>query len=168
MTDTLASGDLRNVIRTINGLPLDYSGKLTVVMNDLDASVTLRNILLLQILGTVHDKRKAIDIALHFWYSAFMPAEYRTLCMTAVTEWLIDMTRGEGYFTSVLVNRCSATLLYPQIVVKLLRLFLSEEKGMSVESAQAEYNRVRQAPSRQQDRNTLYSTLRPSHRVAFK
>lgn len=72
----LASGDLRNVIRTINCLPEDYTGKLNVLLNDKQSFVVLRNIVLLEILGTISDKRKAADIALHLWYSAFIPQEY--------------------------------------------------------------------------------------------
>lgn len=81
-----ASGDLRNVILTVNGLPHDYSGLLTIVMNDRDHFVTLRNILLLQILGTVPDQRKAADIALHLWYSALMPAEYHMETVTRAAQ----------------------------------------------------------------------------------
>jgi hypothetical protein len=63
----------------VNGLSDDYSGKLTIVLNDHEYLITLRNIILLQILGTVSDIRLAADIALHFWYSAFMPRDYHFL-----------------------------------------------------------------------------------------
>ena len=93
---SLASGDLRNVLRTINGLPLDHSGKLSVVMNDRAPTVTLRNILLLQILGTVPDKRKAVDMALHFWYSAFVPGEYHL----DVSLLALDLIQCPGTFST--------------------------------------------------------------------
>lgn len=71
-----ASGDLRNLVRTINSIPRDYSGTITVVLNDRDPFVTLRNILIMRILGTVTDKSRAVDMALHLWYSAFLPNSY--------------------------------------------------------------------------------------------
>ena len=67
---------MRNLVHTVNGLPDDYAGKLTVLLNDHSIFVVVRNILLLMFLGTIADKRKAVDIALHFWYSAFIPQEY--------------------------------------------------------------------------------------------
>lgn len=72
----LASGDLRNLIMTVNNLPHDYVGQLTVVLNDRERFVVLRNILLLSVLGTIPDKRRAADVALHLWYSAFVPQDY--------------------------------------------------------------------------------------------
>jgi hypothetical protein len=90
----VASGDLRNVIRTVNGLPLDYTGQLTLVINDRDPFVTLRNILLLQMLGTITDKREAVDLALHFWYSAFIPAEYHLQISMIAMELLQDGSRN--------------------------------------------------------------------------
>lgn len=66
------------MIRTVNKLPKDYTGKLTVLLNDRENFIVLRNILLLNTLATISDKRKAADIALHLWYSAFIPQEYYT------------------------------------------------------------------------------------------
>lgn len=81
-----ASGDLRNLVRTVNGLPHDYEGKLTVLLNDRDPFVIMRNISLLMILGTIADRRKAVDTALHFWYSAFIPNEYHSELLLIVTS----------------------------------------------------------------------------------
>lgn len=71
----LDSGDLRN-IRTINELPSDYSGELTVLIDDRKTILLARNIILLLILGCVPDINKAAEYALHVWYSAFLPIDY--------------------------------------------------------------------------------------------
>lgn len=71
-----ASGDLRHMIYTVNSLPKDYSGDLTFLINDADPHIVLRNTILLQTLGCIEDKAKAVDIALHTWYSAFLPEDY--------------------------------------------------------------------------------------------
>jgi hypothetical protein len=42
-----ASGDLRNVVRSLLSLPEQYRGTCTVVINDNDSTVVVRNILLL-------------------------------------------------------------------------------------------------------------------------
>jgi hypothetical protein len=67
------SGDLRNIIRTINELPSNYSGEITVLLNDREPVVVARNIMLLLILSHTDDRFKAADHALHAFYSAFMP-----------------------------------------------------------------------------------------------
>lgn len=72
MRMTPASGDLRNVIRTVNELPEDYAGELTLMLNDREPRTVIRNILLLIILGTVDSDAQAAEVALHAWYSAFI------------------------------------------------------------------------------------------------
>ncbi|KAF5361312.1 hypothetical protein D9758_010291 [Tetrapyrgos nigripes] len=72
----VASGDIRNVIRTVNELPKNYGGTLDIVINDRDPMVQCRNLLLLIILGMVPDLSDATEIALHFWYSLFLPSSW--------------------------------------------------------------------------------------------
>ena len=51
----LASGDLRNVVRSVNALPEDYAGHLDIIINDKNPLVVLRNVIILMILGFVED-----------------------------------------------------------------------------------------------------------------
>jgi hypothetical protein len=91
----------------VNSLPEDYSGKLTIVHNDHNYLVTLRNILILQILGTVSDVRLAADIVLHLWYSAFMPQDYFSLVNSLATKLVEQGDVSESKLsdrTSMLVN----------------------------------------------------------------
>jgi hypothetical protein len=62
---------MRNIIRTVNELPNNYSGHLTILLNDREPVMVIRNILLLLILGTASNTIEAAELALHFWYSAF-------------------------------------------------------------------------------------------------
>lgn len=66
------SGDLRNIIRTINELPSDYSGEITVLFNDPEPIVVARSVVFLLALGRSSDKAKAADHALHCLYSTFI------------------------------------------------------------------------------------------------
>lgn len=81
------------MIRTVNGIPQEYDGKVTILLNDHDQFVTLRNILILQMLGTIEDKKTAADIALHFWYSAFVPEDYYVQFMSAAMPFAINEDR---------------------------------------------------------------------------
>jgi hypothetical protein len=50
MVSTLASGDLRNLIRTINSLPSDYTGYCDVLLNDTNPILANRNLIILFVL----------------------------------------------------------------------------------------------------------------------
>ena len=161
-----ASGDLRHVVQTINALPSNYLGKLTVIINDLSSSTACRNILILLVLGTISDKTLAADIALHFWYSVFMPVEY-TLHMSAVlVSFLASITEGGQKFSVPLGPRSTLFVCISRADAEHLKHFISQ--SISMEKAQDEYDRVRGSPSREDYRERMYSALRPSHRLAFQ
>lgn len=79
-----ASGDLRNVVLTLNSIPSEYPGKLSVIINDRNPRVAARNLLTLLVLMGISDEMLAADVALHLWYSAFIPAEYYARVILAV------------------------------------------------------------------------------------
>jgi hypothetical protein len=96
-----ASGDIRNVVLTVNGLPEDYTGQLDITINDVAPFVTIRNILLLSLLRKIPDARKAADVALHVWYSAFLPPEYHLLLAQQGVE-LMQSRKPDGTFSTTL------------------------------------------------------------------
>jgi hypothetical protein len=167
LTSIPASGDLHHVMRTINALPSNYSGNLSVMINDLSAPTVCRNIILLLILGTISDQVMAADIALHFWYSVFMPFEYRMQISLALESFLKHMKEnGLASSSFSLGPRSTLSVGVPPQGEEYFRHFISP--SMSMGEAQDEYDRVRTAPSREDFRERMYSRLRPSHRVAFQ
>lgn len=159
--DLLASGDLRHVVHTINSLPSNYLGNLHILVNDVNPAVICRNIVLLLILGTISDEVIAADVALHFWYSAFIPVEYLAQISIAVVSFLQHESR---IFPLGLHSTLSGWLSTQ--AKQFLSHFISPP--ISVRDAQDEYARVRNAPSRRDYRDRMYMGLRPSHRVAFQ
>ncbi|KAL6308530.1 hypothetical protein BKA93DRAFT_762976 [Sparassis latifolia] len=159
----VASGDLRHVMRTVNELPSDYSGHLTILLNDRDPHIVLRNIVLLLLLGNISDEVMAADIALHFWYSVFMPSEYLQ-CMSAVVTQCVEQLT-EGPFCIPLGPQSTLSGIVHPGVIRLLASIISA--SISVGEVQDEYTRVRSAPSREDFRDRMYSKLKPSHRLAF-
>ena len=87
---------MKLVLKTVNGLPQWYSGKVTILLNDHNPFAVLRNILILQVLSTIDNKRKAADVALHLWYSAFIPSSYHTEFLRIGQ----DIGIGRGIFRS--------------------------------------------------------------------
>ena len=69
LTVLTASGDLRNVVETVNQLPKKYHKVCTCVLNDRDDVIVCRNIILL-LVAMLLPPVVASDIMLHIWYSA--------------------------------------------------------------------------------------------------
>ncbi|EKM78526.1 hypothetical protein AGABI1DRAFT_101197 [Agaricus bisporus var. burnettii JB137-S8] len=160
-----SSGDLRHVVRTVNALPSDYSGNLRILLNDKMSPVACRNMVLLLILGTITDEVLAADIALHFWYSAFLPIEYRMKITAQILEYIDGLSKSEslsiplGHLSNLFVG------ISREAVVTSLTAYFSLS---SVSDIQSEYDRVRNTPSRRDFRDRMYAKLRPAHRVAFQ
>ena len=160
----VASGDLRHVLCTVNGLPSTYSGSLTILLNDINPSIVCRNIVILLILGNIQDKVVAADMALHFWYSAFMPMEYR-LQISAMLSKFLQQTK-EGKIVVPLGPCSTLSCCLPEEASYFFLHFISG--SISIDDAQEEYDRVRNAPVRGDLRDRMYARLNPSHRVAFQ
>ena len=68
-----ASGDCRNIVKSIVGLPEGYTGRCTAVLNDRDFAVVARNVILL--LSALHfDPGASAPMMIQMWYSALIPA----------------------------------------------------------------------------------------------
>ncbi|CAI6332930.1 unnamed protein product [Periconia digitata] len=82
-----ASGDCRNAIKTIVGLPNEYAGQCTAVLNDADFAVVARNIMML--LSALHfDPAASTPIILHLWYSALLPERMLTILQKEILPYI--------------------------------------------------------------------------------
>jgi hypothetical protein len=68
-----ASGDLRNIIVSLNSLPSTFTAPCNIVVNDYDMPVVLRNLLLLLAFSSF-PAAEAAEFGLHLWYSSKLPA----------------------------------------------------------------------------------------------
>lgn len=73
----------------MNELPSDYSGHLTILLSDPEPMVVMRNLVLLMILGNIGDSAQAAELALHLWYSAFLPQTFEPNICWAIVH-LVD------------------------------------------------------------------------------
>ncbi len=69
-----ASGDLRNVVETVNGIPNDFKQKCTIVINDKDPTIIIRNAIFL-LLAFIFQDGEASELIVHLWYSASLPSQ---------------------------------------------------------------------------------------------
>ncbi|KAM6516354.1 hypothetical protein FALCPG4_014539 [Fusarium falciforme] len=67
-----ASGDLRNVIKTVTSLPWTFRNDLRITINDNDLEVVARNIILLLTALFSAEPEDAATRMIHIWYSAFV------------------------------------------------------------------------------------------------
>ena len=137
---------------------------MNILLNDFDPHTVSRNITLLLILGTIPDEAIAADIALHFWYSVFIPAEYH-LRILSVLMTLLKKGNPDGSVVAPLGPHSVLTCLVTPDVKRVLAENAGHE--MSPDRAQVEYERVKRAPSRADFWDRMYMLMRPSHRRAF-
>ena len=123
-----------------------------------------QHIVLLIIIGNVADEAQAADIALHFWYSAFIPMEY--WLQIAMILWSFLQQSQDGEY----LIRLGPTSTLHLCLLKDATVFFAHfvSSSFTVGNAQDEYNRVRTAHSRRDFRDRMYLGLKPSHRAAFK
>ncbi|KIY66372.1 hypothetical protein CYLTODRAFT_491503, partial [Cylindrobasidium torrendii FP15055 ss-10] len=164
----VASGDLRNVVKSVNSLPEDYTGRLTLLLNDHNPGVVARNILILAILGIVEDLSNASEYALHLWYSIFLPSDWTTKAMVHLARHELMCT---GLFSGEKINLTPNTTLR----LKLSRSYTADivlealAMGSSADAVPVSnaFNTVMNAPSRVDYRDRVYARLSPSHRMAI-
>ncbi|KAF2800286.1 hypothetical protein K505DRAFT_382762 [Melanomma pulvis-pyrius CBS 109.77] len=85
-----ASGDIRNVLKSIAGLPDGYTGQCSVVMNDIDFDIVARNAIFLLI--AFHLKPEdATPAIIHLWYSAFLPPSILAMLQEKILPLIDDV-----------------------------------------------------------------------------
>jgi hypothetical protein len=67
-----ASGDPRNIVKTLADLPRSYSGTLQVTLDDQDPRIVARKVIMCILAASVTNADKASECITHIWYSAFV------------------------------------------------------------------------------------------------
>uniref|UniRef100_A0A0W0FAF2 DUF4470 domain-containing protein n=1 Tax=Moniliophthora roreri TaxID=221103 RepID=A0A0W0FAF2_MONRR len=159
----IASGDLRNVIKTVNLLPDGYNGKLNILLNDRNPLVVARNVLILSALSIIDDTDQAVDFALHLWYSVFLPMKGSFLASGSLIQRLV--TSHDGQFDLTQTSTMSLSISATTMDAILADLKFGEVDPGTANNA---LNAVMNAPERVDYRDRVYARLKPSHRVAFQ
>ncbi|KAG9026914.1 hypothetical protein FS837_004468 [Tulasnella sp. UAMH 9824] len=164
-----ASGDPRNLIKTLNGLPLSYSGRCTVVVNDYHPQVAIRNLVILGMLLDPDGPSTELtaEAVLHVLYSASLnSAQYKY-----VKKWMdhvgkFGQQRSLPFHGGIEFNSdTSLEWWYPEQVGMVLRLM--KAASYSKAEGEADRRRVMLSPQRLDYRERYYTQLRPRHRVGY-
>ncbi|KAF5374237.1 hypothetical protein D9758_004727 [Tetrapyrgos nigripes] len=169
----VASGDLRNVLKTVNGLPDDYNGTMNILINDHDPMVVCRNILVLAILGLGDDVEDAAELALHLWYSVFLPGDAWAIRSLKLYQELGILPSAKATSSHRLLSFGSHSSLNVVFDDETLRTMLTTIATNTISRltpavANNALHNVMMAPQRVDYRHRYYLGLEPSHRVAFQ
>ena len=149
----------------MNALGSDYTGRLHILLNDTSETIVSRNIVLLLILGAMANETVAADIALHFWYSVFIPEEYRLRILATLVLILQQHTDKTEPLAVNLGRRAKLTCLVPREITD--HLLYTAGPILSTSQARDEYERAYATPARLDARNRGLTGVKPCHSLAF-
>ncbi|CAF3612824.1 unnamed protein product [Fusarium graminearum] len=169
-----ASGDLRNVVKTVVGLPSTYGQTINIVMNDRDLDVVARNAIMLLLALTAEGQDEVIDCIIHVWYSAFLRKSDVDIINQKVRPLLkevCDKIKGQPpntYLgkTWVFGHQRSLRLVLEKSSWEGLLALIDVPKGLTADKANIIRTAVTLADSRVDYRDRAYLFFPPAHRVA--
>ncbi|KAH6968167.1 hypothetical protein DER45DRAFT_495904, partial [Fusarium avenaceum] len=168
-----ASGDLRNVIKTISQLPEGHDKPLHITMNDIDFDIVARNVIMLLIALTCKDQDAAIDCIIHVWYSAFIRKSDLDIIQQRVRPLIADICEEHkdkpadgSIFTKWEFGQRSLELDLQKSAWDKLLLFTEIPEGLTTEKANEIRKATTLAESRKDYRDRHFLFLSSSRRVA--
>ncbi|KAF2129720.1 hypothetical protein P153DRAFT_430843 [Dothidotthia symphoricarpi CBS 119687] len=149
-----ASGDLRNVIKSVVGLPGGHMGGCTVAINDKDFVVVARNVIML-LIALQFDPEAAVPMIIHLWYSALLPADMVLVLRSHIQPLIGDVcakihSKPEGSLqakTFTIGGRKLRLMLSKENWVELLK-YLDVPGEFTAENSRTIRQRVTCAPER--------------------
>ncbi|KAH7037034.1 uncharacterized protein B0I36DRAFT_402498 [Microdochium trichocladiopsis] len=168
-----ASGDLRNLFKTLAELPESYTGTVRVTLNDRDLDVVARNIIMLLIALVLEDAEEAIDCILHFWYSCLIRKSHYEAVQARIRPLIQDVcvkikakSPGSLQAKTWKLGKHSLRLVLTQSTWTRLLSYMDLPQGLDGSKATRIRQAVTQAESRvdYRDRHLLFFS--PAHRVA--
>jgi len=153
------------MVKTINGLPKDYSGKCHIMMNDINEYVAARNLVFLTMLM---DRKgappeEAAETVLHLWYSAAITQAQSVQLIECVSHLFAQpaSTLKDAYAAGADI---ALTYHYTPSTMTLLGDMVQSDYDWR-KAAEA-MRRVTLAPPRLDFRERHLSYLAPFHRVS--
>ena len=160
-----ASGDLRNVISTINGLPEDYKGKCDILCNDWDSRVVGRNLVILHaLLISGIPVEEAAELALHLMYSPFITKAASSFLNRSIS-YIHSMPLSDKLSTDLESQGMLHVVSRPDSFDSIIEMIHS---SYGMKAALLGYQHIMLNAERQDYRDRFMSAaLQPCHRLAF-
>ncbi|KAL7628839.1 hypothetical protein AAE478_000354 [Parahypoxylon ruwenzoriense] len=168
-----ASGDIRNVIKTIVSIPDEFKKPIKIHMNDRDADIVGRNAIMLLLALTEDSADVAVDNILHLWYSSFISQSLQDTLKGKIRELVQSVcTKIESKAPDAVLGKTwtfgSRSLRLVLAKKQWLELLASLEPppGLTVDKAREIRRSVTIAPQRVDYRERRYFVQPPSHRTS--
>ena len=169
-----ASGDLRNVVKTVAQLPRSYQKSLEVTINDRDLDIVARNLILLLVGLVVENIEEAIHSIIHLWYSALVRESDIDILHNRIRPLIQDICEKiKKKPSKTLLGKTwtfgsrSLRLVLEQSSWNRLLTFFDKPAGLTAEQAQRIRTANTLAHSRRDYRDRYMSCLTPSQRISF-
>jgi hypothetical protein len=167
----IASGDLRNVVKTVARLPQSYTGKPSIVVNDIDFDIVARNVLMLLLTLMIIDPVEAAETVVHFWYSAlirlidFLRIQLLRPVIEGVCNKIADRRAGFLQSKTFTFGACSVRIVLTKEGWTALLAFLCVPAGLTTQRAHNIRIAVTMAPHRVDFRHRELMLQQPEHRI---
>ncbi|KAG6915707.1 hypothetical protein DXG01_010301 [Tephrocybe rancida] len=159
-----ASGDIRNLIRTITSLPAGYQGQCDILFNDLNPLVVGHNVVVLwALLNPTLTEDEAVELAIHLMYSSMLTPAMENFLLTS-----LDVVHGltDGRSTSIPVNgRGTLNVFLGPKYLDVTKEMLQAKYGQRI--AKHAYKSVMWSPERQDYTDRFLNGLEAGHRLSF-
>ena len=171
-TDDIASGDLRNIVKTITCLPTGFIQRTEVYINDRDLDVVARNLILLLIGLTVEDDNEAVECMIHVWYSAFLRASDMAILRDRILPMIDEVCREIQNNPPALILGKTWTFAQHSCRIELTKesweivmLHVDHIRNLSAERASQIRSAAILAPNRLDDVEKHMLALTPTQRI---
>ncbi|RGP78863.1 set and mynd domain-containing 3 [Fusarium longipes] len=169
-----ASGDLRNLVKTVAQVPSNYDRPIDIVMNDRDLDIVARNTIILLLALTSEGNSDAIDCMIHIWYSAFIRKSDLDMVNQKVLPLIQEVCHKikDKPANSILGKTWkfgqhnSLRLVLEKSSWERMLSFMKIPEGLTTEKANEIRTAVTTAESRVDYRDRSYLMMPPSHRIA--
>ncbi|KAG6812035.1 hypothetical protein H0H93_014064 [Arthromyces matolae] len=159
-----ASGDIRNLVRTVNSLPENYTGQCDILFNDIDPRVVGRNLVVLwALLNPALPIEDVAELAMHLMYSSRLTSPMSAFLSRGLSV-IRDLTYGDDLSIPFGgVGKLKAVLMPGNldIVTEML------ESRYGQRAAENSYSFVMCNAARRDYTDRYLDTLEPAHRLAF-
>jgi hypothetical protein len=161
------------VVKTVSSIPETFHNSISIVLNDRDPEIVIRNSILLLISLTTEDIKEAVDTMIHIWYSALIQGSHRNILLGKLRALVVDVTQkiANKPLKSLQAkswsfgSRTLRLVLTKEIWYKLLER-LDVPTDFTAQKAHRTRTTITLAPSRRDYRERRYMCLSPAHRLS--
>lgn len=167
-----ASGDIRHIVKTIACLPIGFTQRIGMYINDIDLDVVARNLILLLVALSVEDDKEAVECMIHVWYSALLRAPDLVILRDRIRPMIEDVCHKIQNKSPTALLGKTWTFAQHSCRIELTKeswgklvLCLSNIESFSTERATQIRSAVTLAPERIDYRDRHMLGLTPTHRI---